>query len=376
MWSVNWSVGRRAVTRVTLTHDVMLWRAASRCVRCVRLAPVASRPIGALRQQRTHLSSAPLDERWLRLEEEKLAVRREKLAAQRELRERKVARQAEAQAFQLSLLRADGTQECWPRMTLRRDEWASFQRHTARGPLFVMSNTGQPEQVINGFDGLVEGQAYVATPEQTLASRLSHMERSFRNRVSADEEAICEQLLAMMSPCIDGLAKAPEARRLYKWRDSAQLERFAMLVRRGCAASLEERAELKTLKTLFDDADRVRRITAMEFDAVLLNSHAAVVCEAKSSVTSDQLTKFDDKVNRIMVRATKDAVYRVYQGMSVLPVLLANHFVESEAELHRMACELGILLISRNGIEYGPRLACDGESDCELYCSLLRPPIA
>ncbi|MGB1606706.1 MAG: hypothetical protein ACPIOQ_78985, partial [Promethearchaeia archaeon] len=244
---------------MTLTHDVMLWRAASRCVRCVRLAPVASRPIGALRQQRTHLSSAPLDERWLRLEEEKLAVRREKLAAQREeaaaqrkleeeklaaqrkleeeklaaqreLSERKVARQAEAKAFQLSLLRADGTQECWPRMTLRRDEWASFQRHTARGPLFVMSNTGQPEQVINGFDGLVEGQAYVATPEQTLASRLSHMERSFRNRVSADEEAICEQLLAMMSPCIDGLAKAPEARRLYKWRDSAQLERFAMLV--------------------------------------------------------------------------------------------------------------------------------------------------
>ena len=307
-----------------------------------------------------------------KLEEEKL----EEAAAQRELSERKAARQAEAKAFQLSLLRADGTQECWPRMTLRRDEWASFQRHTARGPLFVMSNTGQPEHVINGFDGLVEGQAYVATPEQTLASRLSHMERSFRNRVSADEEAICEQLLAMMSPCIDGLAKAPEARRLYKWRDSAQLERFAMLVRRGCAASLEERAELKTLKTLFDDADRVRRITAMEFDAVLLNSHAAVVCEAKSSVTSDQLTKFDDKVNRIMVRATKDAVYRVYQGMSVLPVLLANHFVESEAELHRMACELGILLISRNGIEYGPRLACDGESDCELYCSLLRPPLA
>jgi hypothetical protein len=178
----------------------------------------------------------------------------------------------------------------------------------------------------------------------------------------------------MMSPYIDGLAKAPDARRLYRWQDAGQLERFGTLVRLGLDATAAERAELTRLKTLFDDADRVQRITAMEFDAVLLNSHAAVVCEAKSSLTSEQLTKFDDKINRVLVRAAKDVVYRPYQGMSVLPVLLANHFVESEAELHRTARELGILLISRNGIEYGPRLPCNGKSDCDLYRSLLRSP--
>ena len=142
------------------------------------------------------------------------------------------------------------------------------------------------------------------------------------------------------------------------------------------AGSVEERTELQALHKLFADADKKHRMTAMEFDAVLLNSHTAVVCEAKSSLTNDELTKFDDKINRLMVRATKDAVYRVYQGMSVLPVLLANHFIESEAQLHSTARELGMLLISRNGIEYGPRLASNGVSNCELYCSLLRAPIA
>ena len=104
----------------------------------------------------------------------------------------------------------------------------------------------------------------------------------------------------MMSPCIDGLAKAPDARRLYRWQDAGQLERFGTLVRLGLDATAAERAELTRLKTLFDDADRVQRITAMEFDAVLLNSHAAVVCEAKSSLTSEQLTKFDDTINRVL----------------------------------------------------------------------------
>jgi len=312
------------------------------------------------------------------LEEKKLATQREleekKLATQREHKERRLARHAETKCFQLTVTNADGMRTDLPEMRLRRDEWDSFQKYTTRGPLYVLSDTGQLERVVNGFDGLLEGQACIARPEQTLGSRLSELESSSRNRVSADEEALCEQMLAMMSPCIDGLAKAPDARRLYRWQDAGQLERFGTLVRLGLDATAAERAELTRLKTLFDDADRVQRITAMEFDAVLLNSHAAVVCEAKSSLTSEQLTKFDDKINRVLVRAAKDVVYRVYQGMSVLPVLLANHFVESEAELHRTARELGILLISRNGIEYGPRLPCNGKSDCDLYRSLLRSP--
>ena len=316
------------------------------------------------------------------LEEKKLvetAAQREleekKLATQREHKERRLARHAETKCFQLTVTNADGMRTDLPEMRLRRDEWDSFQKYTTRGPLYVLSDTGQLERIVNGFDGLVEGQAYIARPEQTLGSRLlSELESSLRNRVSADEEALCEQMLAMMSPCIDGLAKAPDARRLYRWQDAGQLERFGTLVRLGLDATAAERAELTRLKTLFDDADRVQRITAMEFDAVLLNSHAAVVCEAKSSLTSEQLTKFDDKINRVLVRAAKDVVYRVYQGMSVLPVLLANHFVESEAELHRTARELGILLISRNGIEYGPRLPCNGKSNCDLYRSLLRSP--
>ena len=414
----------------------MLLRTASRRV---HRTPIASWLSGQLQQQRTDLSSTPLDERQLQLEEkklaeaaaqredeaaqrkheaaeaaaqrkheeEKLATQREleekklvetaaqrelvekklvetaaqreleekKLATQREHKERRLARHAETKCFQLTVTSADGMRTDLPEMRLRRDEWDSFQKYTTRGPLYVLSDTGQLERVVNGFDGLVEGQAYIARPEQTLGSRLSELESSLRNRVSADEEALCEQMLAMMSPCIDGLAKAPDARRLYRWQDAGQLERFGTLVRLGLDATAAERAELTRLKTLFDDADRVQRITAMEFDAVLLNSHAAVVCEAKSSLTSEQLTKFDDKINRVLVRAAKDVVYRVYQGMSVLPVLLANHFVESEAELHRTARELGILLISRNGIEYGPRLPCNGKSDCDLYRSLLRSPI-
>ena len=431
----------------------MLLRTASRRV---HRTPIASWLSGHLQQQRADLSSTPLDERQLQLEEKKLAeaaaqreheaaqrkheekklamqrkheekklvetaaqrkheekklamqreleeaqreLEEKKLATQRELEEKKLvetaaqreleekklatqrehkegrlARHAETKCFQLTVTNADGMRTNLPEMRLRRDEWDSFQKYTTRGPLYVLSDTGQLERVVNGFDGLVEGQAYIARPEQTLSSRLSELESSLRNRVSADEEALCEQMLAMMSPCIDGLAKAPDARRLYRWQDAEQLERFGMLVRLGLDASAAERAELTRLKTLFDDADRVQRITAMEFDAVLLNSHAAVVCEAKSSLTSEQLTKFDDKINRVLVRAAKDAVYRVYQGMSVLPVLLANHFVESEAELHRTARELGILLISRNGIEYGPRLPCNGKSDCDLYRSLLRSP--
>ena len=407
----------------------MLLRTASRRV---HRTPIASWLSGQLQQQRADLSSTPLDERQLQLEEkklaeaaaqreheaaqrkheaaqrkheaaeaaaqgkheeEKLATQREleekklvetaaqreleekKLATQREHKERRLARHAETKCFQLTVTNADGMRTDLPEMRLRRDEWDSFQKYTTRGPLYVLSDTGQLERVVNGFDGLVEGQAYIARPEQTLGSRLSELESSLRNRVSADEEALCEQMLAMMSPCIDGLAKAPDARRLYRWQDAGQLERFGTLVRLGLDATAAERAELTRLKTLFDDADRVQRITAMEFDAVLLNSHAAVVCEAKSSLTSEQLTKFDDKINRVLVRAAKDVVYRVYQGMSVLPVLLANHFVESEAELHRTARELGILLISRNGIEYGPRLPCNGKSDCDLYRSLLRSPI-
>ena len=393
----------------------MLLRTASRRV---HRTPIASWLSGQLQQQRADLSSTPLDERQLQLEEKKLAeaaaqreheaaqrkhkaaqrkheaaeaaaqrkheekklamqreLEEKKLATQREHKERRLARHAETKCFQLTVTNADGMRTDIPEMRLRRDEWDSFQKYTTRGPLYVLSDTGQLERVVNGFDGLVEGQAYIARPEQTLGSRLSELESSLRNRVSADEEALCEQMLAMMSPCIDGLAKAPDARRLYRWQDAGQLERFGTLVRLGLDATAAERAELTRLKTLFDDADRVQRITAMEFDAVLLNSHAAVVCEAKSSLTSEQLTKFDDKINRVLVRAAKDVVYRVYQGMSVLPVLMANHFVESEAELHRTARELGILLISRNGIEYGPRLPCNGKSDCDLYRSLLRSPI-
>ena len=129
-----------------------------------------------------------------------------KLATQREHKERRLARHAETKCFQLTVTNADGMPTDIPEMRLRRDEWDSFQKYTTRGPLYVLSDTGQLERVVNGFDGLVEGQAYIARPEQTLGSRLSELESSLRNRVSADEEALCEQMLAMMSPCIDGLA--------------------------------------------------------------------------------------------------------------------------------------------------------------------------
>ena len=76
-------------------------------------------------------------------------------------------------------------------------------------------------------------------------------------------EALGEQLFTMLSPCISGLARVPEARRLYKWREPGQLERFATLVRMAKATSPEERTELMTLKKQFDEADRQQRIVAM-----------------------------------------------------------------------------------------------------------------
>ena len=346
-----------------------------------------------MRQQRACIASASLEERRLLLEENRLREQREqrkfeekklheqreleekKLQQQRELSEQRLAQQAERKTFKLVVMREDGELERFPAIELQRGDWASFQRHTAKGPLFVLSAAGPTKQIINGFDGLVEGHEYMARPDQSLGSRLRTLESSLRNRVCADEEALGEQLFTMLSPCISGLVRVPEARRLYKWREPGQLERFATLVRMAKATSPEERTELMSLKKQFDDADRQQRIVAMEFDAVLLNSQAAVVCEAKSSMTSDQLIDFDSKINRLMVQATKDPVYQVYHGMSVLPVLMANHFLESKEELQSLAREYGILLLTRNGLEYGPRLACNGVSDCDLYRSLLRPKL-
>ena len=49
------------------------------------------------------------------------------------------------------------------------DEWHSFQN------TYVLSDTGQIERVVNGFDGIgfdgiVQGQDYTARPEQALGS--------------------------------------------------------------------------------------------------------------------------------------------------------------------------------------------------------------
>ena len=151
-------------------------------------------------------------------------------------------------------------------------------------------------------------------------------------------------------------------------------QQFANLARKGKAAVAEERAELMRLKKLFDDADRVKRIPIMEFDAVLLNSRSAVVCESKSSMTAKELNAFHDRVDLLMLRAAKKVEFKVFQDLSVLPVLLANHFLENHEELDKRARDLGILLITRNGMEFGPRLTCSGVSDCELYRSLLRQP--
>ena len=235
----------------------MLLRTTSRRV---HRTPIASWLRGQLLQQRADLSSTPLDERQLQLEEKKLAeaaaqrdheetkltmqreldekklatqreleerklletaaqreleekklatqrgleekklatqreLEEKKLATQREREERRLARHAETKWFQLTVSSADGMRTDVPEMRLRRDEWDSFQKYTTRGPLYVMSNTGQLERVVNGFDGLVEGQAYIARPEQTLSSRLSELESSLRNRVSADEEALCDRCL-------------------------------------------------------------------------------------------------------------------------------------------------------------------------------------
>ena len=107
------------------------------------------------------------------------------------------------------------------------------------------------------------------------------------------------------------------------------------------------------------------------------STHTPLLCaRLKSSATRNQLIDFDEKVDRVMLRATKDAAYRVYEGVSILPVIFANHLLESEEKLRSTAHELGILLIARNGVEYGPRLMSDDVSDCELYRSLLRPPLA
>ena len=201
----------------------MLLRTASRRV---HRTPIASWLSGQLQQQRADLSSTPLDERQLQLEEKKLAeaaaqrkheaaeaaaqrkheekklatqreleekklatqreleekklveaaaqreLEEKKLATQREHKERRLARHAETKCFQLTVTNADGMRTDLPEMRLRRDEWDSFQKYTTRGPLYVLSDTGQLERVVNGFDGLVEGQAYIARPEQTLGSRL------------------------------------------------------------------------------------------------------------------------------------------------------------------------------------------------------------
>ena len=183
----------------------MLLRTASRRV---HRTPIASWLSGHLQQQRADLSSTPVDERQLQLEEKKLAeaaaqreheaaqrkheekklamqrkheekklamqrgLEEKKLATQREHKERRLARHAETKCFQLTVTNADGMRTDLPEMRLRRDEWDSFQKYTTRGPLYVLSDTGQLERVVNGFDGLVEGQAYIARPEQTLSSRL------------------------------------------------------------------------------------------------------------------------------------------------------------------------------------------------------------
>ena len=257
-------------------------------------------------------------------------------------------------------------------MQVRRRDWDNFLRSYAPGGMRAVAESGKAKS-ITSFDDVVSGTLYRERSRSTLQEQIKNLTSEHRNRVSADENALAEQLSFLLEPCFDGLVKAPMARRLYNSTDTVKLRRFAELVRLCNSISHEQRTELDAL---IRELERSQKQSGpmMEFDAVLLNSRVAVVCESKGTLGLKELGDFHTRIDALLKRAADDDAYMVYRGMSVLPVVNGNLFREPESKLRNFADENGILLLQRNGVEYGPRIQSKEERNCSLYASLLRNP--
>lgn len=326
-----------------------------------------------------------LEEKKLAVQQEEAAAQRTEAAAQRELEEKKLAAQelsehrenekrrerAEVKHFTLESFADDGSIEK-DEIQIRRRDWDNFLRSYAPGGMRAVAESGKAKSIAS-FDDVVSGTLYRERSRSTLQEQIKNLTSEHRNRVSADENALAEQLSFLLEPCFDGLVKAPMARRLYNSTDTVKLRRFAELVRLCNSISHEQRTELDALVRELERSQK-QSGPMMEFDAVLLNSRVAVVCESKGTLGLKELGDFHTRIDALLKRAADDDAYMVYRGMSVLPVVNGNLFREPESKLRNFADENGILLLQRNGVEYGPRLQSKEERNCSLYASLLRNP--
>ena len=330
-----------------------------------------------------------LEEKKLAAQREEAAAQREEAAAQRELEEKKLAAQqqdrelseqrekekrrerAEVKHFTFESFADDGSIEK-DEMQVRRRDWDNFLRSYAPGGMRTVAESGKAKSIAS-FDDVVSGTLYRERSRSTLQEQIKNLTSEHRNRVSADENALAEQLSFLLEPCFDGLVKAPMARRLYNSTDTVKLRRFAELVRLCNSISHEQRTELDALVRELERSQK-QSGPKMEFDAVLLNSRVAVVCESKGTLGLKELGDFHTRIDALLKRAADDDAYMVYRGMSILPVVNGNLFREPESKLRNFADENGILLLQRNGVEYGPRLQSKEERNCSLYASLLRNP--
>jgi len=326
------------------------------------------------------------------LEEKKLAesqAQRAESQAQRELEEKKLAAQqqdrelmeqrenekrrerAEVKYITLESFADDGSIET-DEIPVRRGDWHNFFRSYAPGGMRAVAESGKGK-IIASFDDVVSGTLYRERSRSTLQEQIKNLTSQHRNRVCADENALAEQLSFLLEPCFDGLVKAPMARRLYNSTDTAKLRRFAELVRLCNSVSQEQQTELDAL---IRELERSQKQSGpmMEFDAVLLNSRVAVVGESKATLGLKELGDFHTRIDALLKRAADDDAYMVYRGMSILPVVNGTLFREPESKLRNFADENGILLLQRNGVEYGPRIQSKEERNCSLYASLLRNP--
>lgn len=326
-----------------------------------------------------------LEEKKLAVQQEEAAAQRTEAAAQRELEEKKLAAQelsehrenekrrerAEVKHFTFESFADDGSIEK-DEIQIRRRDWDNFLRSYAPGGMRAVAESGKAKSIAS-FDDVVSGTLYRERSRSTLQEQIKNLTSEHRNRVSADENALAEQLSFLLEPCFDGLVKAPMARRLYNSTDTVKLRRFAELVRLCNSISHEQRTELDALVRELERSQK-QSGPMMEFDAVLLNSRVAVVCESKGTLGLKELGDFHTRIDALLKRAADDDAYMVYRGMSVLPVVNGNLFREPESKLRNFADENGILLLQRNGVEYGPRLQSKEERNCSLYASLLRNP--
>ena len=339
----------------------------------------------AAAQRKEAAAQRELEEKKLATQREEAAAQRKEAAAQRELEEKKLAAQelseqrenekrrerAEVKHFTLESFADDGSIEK-DEVQIRRRDWDNFLRSYAPGGMRAVTESGKAKSIAS-FDDVVSGTLYRERSRSTLQEYIKNLTSEHRNRVSADENALAEQLSFLLEPCFDGLVKAPMARRLYNSTDTAKLRRFAELVRLCNSISHEQRTELDAL---IRELERSQKQSGpmMEFDAVLLNSRVAVVCESKGTLGLKELGDFHTRIDALLKRAADDDAYMVYRGMSILPVVNGNLFREPESKLRNFADENGILLLQRNGVEYGPRIQSKEERNCSLYASLLRNP--